>query len=155
MKIKIVSVGKHMPQWVAEGVEAYQKRFPRDIDLKLIEIYAGKRASASQLTAIHEKETQHMLNALDKTDYVVALDPKGKTWDTPQFAHAFSDCRQSAKPMCFLIGGPEGLHPDCLARANVVVSLSKLTYAHMLVRVILLEQLYRAWTLDTGHPYHR
>ncbi|MEY3182083.1 MAG: hypothetical protein RLZ35_68 [Pseudomonadota bacterium] len=146
MKIQIIAVGTKMPIWVNAGVEAYLPRFPREYTLQILEIPLEKNTTltnASVEQAIHPKS------------WVVALDVLGKSWTTPMLAQKLEYWRGLGKPLCFLIGGPEGLSEQCLKRANERWSLSPLTFPHPLVRIILVEQLYRAQSLLNNHPYHR
>lgn len=155
MKIRLIAVGTKMPSWVEEGYADYAKRLSGDVILELIEIPAGKRGKNADLVRITEKEGEAMLAAIPQGDHVVALDVLGKTFGTEQLAETLEKWLPEGRNICLLVGGPEGLAPAALARANEKWSLSKLTLPHPLVRVLFAEQLYRAWTILKGHPYHR
>ncbi len=155
MKIDIISIGKHMPSWVADGVAEYQKRMPRELTVRLIEISEGKRSHGMHLKNLQQKESDAMLTAIPKHTHVIALTPDGKSCSSETLAQTLGELKQLGKNMCFLIGGPEGLSEATLQRADCRISLSAMTFPHMLVRVILMEQLYRAWSIDAQHPYHR
>ena len=147
-----------MPGWVQEGYAEYAKRLPRDIALEMVEIPLGQRGqknSAALVDKARQKEGEAMLAALAPRDHVVALDVQGKPWSTEQLSQQLENWRMQGDNVSLLIGGPDGLAPDCLARARQRWSLSPLTLPHPLVRVVLAEQLYRAWTLLAGHPYHK
>jgi 23S rRNA (pseudouridine1915-N3)-methyltransferase len=155
MRISVIAVGARMPAWVSQGVAEYSKRLPRELKLAWREIplaRRGKDVSAQQLCAA---EGEHILRAIPSGERVIALDVAGKRITTGQLARQLQDWQMSGDNCSFLIGGPDGLSPACLARANQCWSLSDLTLPHPLVRVLLAEQLYRAWTITVNHPYHR
>ncbi len=155
MRIRLISVGQKMPRWVAEGFEAYARRLPPECALQLLEVPAGARRKGADLARLIDEEGRRMLAAIPEKSLVVALDVKGQLWDTPTLASRLGQWMAEGLNPCLLVGGPEGLAPACLARADLRWSLSPLTFPHPLVRVILAEQLYRAWSLLRGHPYHR
>lgn len=155
MHIHLIAVGHRMPAWVEQGFNEYAKRLPPECSLELIEISAGKRGKSADLVRVMEKEGQQMLTAIPKGAMVVALEVTGKQWDTPQLAEKLGQWMQDGRDVALLVGGPEGLAPECLARAEGKWSLSALTLPHPLVRVVLAEQLYRAWSIRNNHPYHR
>ncbi len=144
-----------MPAWVEQGFNEYAKRLPPECSLTLIEIPAGKRGKSADVARITEKEGQQMLAAIPKGAMVVALEVTGRQWDTPQLAEKLGQWMQDGRDVALLVGGPEGLASGCLARAESKWSLSALTMPHPLVRVVLAEQLYRAWSITQNHPYHR
>jgi 23S rRNA (pseudouridine1915-N3)-methyltransferase len=155
MKISILSVGTKMPKWVNEGVGEYEKRMPRELSFSFQEIPLAKRAKSSNISQCIQKEGQAMLAKLKSSDYVVALEINGKSIDTAGLAKRLDNFQQDNQNLTLLIGGPDGLGKECLARASEQWSLSSLTLPHPLVRVLLAEQLYRAWSILNGHPYHR
>ncbi|MDH5191092.1 MAG: 23S rRNA (pseudouridine(1915)-N(3))-methyltransferase RlmH [Gammaproteobacteria bacterium] len=155
MRILLIAVGNRMPDWVENGFNEYAKRLPPECSLDLIEIPAGKRGKSADVVRITEKEGQQMLAAIPKGAVVIALEVTGRQWDTPQLAQKLEQWMQDGHDVALLVGGPEGLAPECLARADAKWSLSALTMPHPLVRVVLAEQLYRAWTITRNHPYHR
>lgn len=147
-----------MPAWVQQGYNEYAKRLPREISLEMVEIPLGNRGqknSASLVEKARRKEGEAMLAALAPRDHVVALDVLGKPWGTEQLSRELENWRMQGDNVSLLIGGPDGLAEDCLSRARQRWSLSPLTLPHPLVRVVLAEQIYRAWTLLAGHPYHK
>ncbi len=155
MKVKLVAVGSKMPDWVATGCQEYQKRLPPQLNPSIIEIPLGPRGKSADLRKAINQEGQQMLAALASDDKVIALDVKGKSWSTEQLAQNMADWRMDGRNISLLVGGPDGLAADCLQRAESCWSLSALTLPHPLVRVILMEQLYRAWSIISNHPYHR
>jgi len=155
MKIQIIAMGKSMPAWVETGFKEYAKRLPRECSLKLHEISLTKRGKHPDLARLIKQEGQQMLAAIPKQNRVIALSIEGRPYDTPSLATQLAEWMQDGQDVSLLIGGPEGLAPECLARADSHWSLSPLTLPHPLVRVILAEQIYRAWTILKDHPYHR
>lgn len=155
MKLKLLAVGQKMPQWVNDGYQEYARRLPRDCSLNLIEIAPAKRGKTSQPQQWMQEESKRILSNIDTSDHVVALDVIGKSWSTPELAENLATWQQQGSDVSLVIGGPDGLDPACLQRANQRWSLSALTLPHPLVRVLLAEQLYRAWTILQNHPYHR
>ena len=144
-----------MPSWVSEGYQEYAKRLPRECRLQLLEVPLSKRHKSMTAAQAKQQEGKAMLAALPKDCTVIALDVSGKSWGTEDLARNLDDWLGSGRDVALLVGGPDGLSPSCLDRADRCWSLSALTYPHPLVRIVLAEQLYRAWTLNTGHPYHR
>ena len=154
MKLKLIAVGTKMPGWVTTGFTEYQRRFPRDMALQLVEIPAGKRGKNADIARILEKEGEAML-AHTQGCRIVTLDIPGKPWDTPQLAQQLERWQMDGRDVAILIGGPEGLAPACKQAAEQSWSLSNLTLPHPLVRVLMAESLYRAWSINNNHPYHR
>lgn len=155
MKIQLIAVGTKMPDWVEKGFETYQKRFIIDVSIELVEIPAGKRTKNADINRITEIEGDKMLSAIPKGNRIVTLDLPGKKWDTPALAHELNVWQNDGRNVSLLIGGPEGLSPACKQSAEQSWCLSPLTLPHPLVRVIVIESLYRAWSLNNNHPYHR
>ena len=155
MKIKLIAVGSKMPAWVDTAYSNYAQRLPRDCSLELIEIAAAKRSKNQLATLWKEKEGEQILKALAPSDWVVALDVKGKNWSIPYLAQQLTEWQHRGGNVALLVGGPDGLSDSCLNRANVRWSLSALTMPHPLVRVVLSETIYRAWSITVNHPYHR
>ncbi|MGS0677110.1 23S rRNA (pseudouridine(1915)-N(3))-methyltransferase RlmH [Shewanella sp. 0m-4] len=155
MKIQLVAVGTRMPDWVETGFKEYQRRFPRDMALELIEIPAGKRGKNADIARILQKEGELMLAAIPKGNHIVSLDLPGKNLTTPQLAEQMNKWLLDGRDVSLLIGGPEGLSPECKKAAAQSWCLSALTLPHPLVRVIVAESLYRGWSINNNHPYHR
>lgn len=155
MRINIIAVGKKMPEWVTVAYEDFAGRFPRDYKINLIEISPAKRSHSKNVQQLLEEEALQILKAIPAKSKTIALDVKGEFWTTEQFAQHLRQTSDEGYTITFLIGGPDGLADTCLKQAAVRLSLSKLTFPHPLVRVILIEQLYRAQSILTNHPYHR
>ncbi len=144
-----------MPSWVEAGCTEYGKRMPPELRIETIEIALGARGKNQSASKAIEKESQALLKAIGAQDFVVALDVIGRTLSTEKLASKLADWQMNGRDVCLIIGGPDGLSAECLARANMRWSLSDLTLPHPLVRIILMEQMYRAWTINANHPYHR
>lgn len=155
MQIQLIAVGTKMPNWVSQGFEEYQRRFPKDCSFSLTEIAAGKRGKNADIARILDKEGEQMLAAVPKGNRIVTLEVEGKAWDTPQLATQLAKWQMDGRDVSLLVGGPEGLSPACRQASEQKWSLSPLTLPHPMVRVILAESLYRAWSLNNNHPYHR
>jgi len=155
MKIKILAVGTKMPKWVTDGFNEYSKRMPREMVLELVEISPGKRGKNADIQRAIQKESDLILSNIDKTDHVIALEVKGQKWSTEKLAENMESWQMSGQSVALLVGGPDGLSDSCRTRANQQWSLSALTLPHPIVRIILAEQIYRAWSVTQNHPYHR
>ncbi|MAD15612.1 MAG: 23S rRNA (pseudouridine(1915)-N(3))-methyltransferase RlmH [Alteromonadaceae bacterium] len=155
MRIQLIAVGSKMPSWVEQGYQQYVKRFPSDMPLSLIEIPAGKRGKNADIKRILHKEGELTMAAIPKGNRIVTLEVTGKPWDTPMLASNMQKWQMDGRDVSLLIGGPEGLAPECIAASEQKWSLSSLTLPHPLVRIIVAESLYRAWSVNTNHPYHR
>lgn len=155
MRLTVHTVGGKMPAWVSAGVEDYTRRLPPEFKLSWREIPLAPRSKGQSADKLREREGEQLLKALPSRDRVIALDVRGRSWSTPELAQQLRDWQMAGDAVSLLIGGPDGLSPACLQRAERRWSLSDLTLPHPLVRVILAEQLYRAWTITVNHPYHR
>ncbi len=155
MRIRLIAIGQKMPDWVAQGFDDYAKRIKGDLTLELVALPMQKRGKNTSAKKLSELEGQALIASLKPRDLVVVLDVKGRAISTEQLAKYLMDWQQQGCSLAFLVGGPDGLSPAVLARADIKLSLSALTLPHPMVRVILAEQLYRAWSINQGHPYHR
>ena len=155
MKVRLLAVGQRMPDWVEQGVGEYRKRLPRDFALEIVEIAPGARGKNADVARAVAQEGQRMRERLRESDHCIALEVGGQPWSTEQLAREADQWRHRGGDVALLVGGPDGLDPTLSARADRRWSLSPLTLPHPLVRLVLAEQLYRAWTLLIGHPYHR
>lgn len=158
MRIRIIAVGTKMPDWVEQGYAEYAKRMPRDVTIEMLELPLAQRGKNTDIATAMAKEGELMLAAIDKGgkgEQVIALDVKGKPWSTEQLAENLAGWKMSGCNYCLLIGGPDGLAPECLTLASVKWSLSPLTLPHPLVRILVIEQLYRACSILQNHPYHK
>jgi 23S rRNA (pseudouridine1915-N3)-methyltransferase len=155
MLIRLLAVGTRMPGWVSEAVAEYARRMPAEIRVEWREIRAEPRSGTGDPARWMAREGERIRAALPPNAWVVALDEHGKNLDTRAFALRLQSWQREARPVAMLIGGPDGLDPGLKSEARESIRLSSLTLAHPLVRVVLAEQLYRAWSLLAHHPYHR
>ena len=144
-----------MPAWVQAGYREYATRLPRECALNLIEIPAGKRSPNADLTRLIRAEGERLQAAVPSGSRIIALDERGREWNTAELADQLTGWLREGRDLSLLVGGPEGLDAACRERAEQLWSLSRLTLPHPLVRVVVAEQLYRAWSLLRNHPYHR
>lgn len=160
MKIRILTVGQKMPTWIQTGFDDYFKRIQPMLTTKIIELSAAKRAknpSDANLAQYREQEGQDILSthANAAREQLWVLDVKGKMISTEELAQKLAAAMQQGDDVALVIGGADGVSPEVLAKADMKWSLSALTLPHPLVRVVLMEQLYRAMSINHNHPYHR
>ncbi|WP_119327672.1 23S rRNA (pseudouridine(1915)-N(3))-methyltransferase RlmH [Cysteiniphilum halobium] len=156
MKIKLLALGEKMPAWVQEGVNEYQKRLTgSSIQLQVIELPIAKRTKTGSVDAWLAQEAKTTLSKLNEQDHLVILDVQSKLISTDAFAQRMESWQQNTPNIAILIGGPDGIDDSIKRLAKEKISLSKMTFPHPLVRIIFVEQIYRAWTILQGHPYHK
>lgn len=155
MRVNIIAIGERMSDWVQAGYEEYARRLATAMPLNLVEIPAEKRGKSADIKRIMDKEAKRMLQAIPANAYVVALDREGQSWSTEKLAQHLGQWQQDGNDLAILIGGPEGMSQACLARAQTHLSFSAMTFPHPLIRIMLAEQLYRAWSILQNHPYHK
>lgn len=155
LRVKLIAVGTRMPSWVKEGYAEYAERLPRECRLELIEIPVAERGKNADVARLRQAEGARILKSVRRDDRVIALDERGESLTTLQWAQVLREWMAGGRDAALLIGGPDGHAPEVLQRADRRWSLSKLTLPHALVRVLVAEQLYRAWSVTAGHPYHR
>ena len=153
MKLRVLSVGSRCPGWIRQGFDEYAKRLPREMPLTLTEVPAPRHHQDS--AKVDEYEAKKIAEKISSSDWVVAMDEAGRQLDSKGVSAELNRWRDMGKDIVFLIGGANGLSPELLSRADQCLSLSALTFPHYMVRVLLAESLYRAWTISIGHPYHR
>jgi len=154
VKLRILTVGHKMPDWVELGCAEYLKRMPREMPVEIIEIKSDKRASGKNAVQVQEAESKRIIEAAGR-DYLIALDEHGQEVTTLQLSERMKNWLGGGRDVSLVIGGADGLHTDVKTRADWLWSLSKLTLPHGMVRVLLAEQLYRAHSVINNHPYHR
>jgi len=155
MHIRLLAVGTKMPQWVEQGYQQYAQRMPALCSLQLVEIAAKKRGKNADTARILRDEAVLLKSGVSAGSMTIALDRKGRTIDTQQLAQHLQRWIDQSQDVAIMIGGPEGIDPEYLSEVDLKWSLSALTFAHPLVRVMLAEQLYRAWSINANLPYHR
>lgn len=155
MKITLLAVGTKMPRWVDEAFGDYAKRFGRDVSFELKEIKPEKRGGGVTAERGIAAEHERIVAALPPRARLVVLDERGKNWTSMQLAGAMKDWMAAGDDLAIVIGGADGLSPQLKSRADLMLQLSAMTLPHGMVRVLLAEQLYRAYSILNNHPYHR
>ncbi|MCR6662539.1 MAG: 23S rRNA (pseudouridine(1915)-N(3))-methyltransferase RlmH [Luteimonas sp.] len=155
MKARLIAVGERAPGWVAQGFAEYQKRLSHWLPLELVEVEPGLRGKGRDAVRAMQDEGVRVLAALPRNAHVVVLDGRGKAHSSEQLSQRLEHWRGQGRDLAFLVGGPEGHSPEVLARADEQWSLGPMTLPHMLVRLVLAEQVYRAAAMLANHPYHR
>lgn len=155
MRIRLITVGSRMPAWVEQGWQEYARRLPPELALELIEIPLVTRGKNADVARLMRQEGRAMLSKVAGGERVITLEVQGRPWTTEELAGELNAWRLQANTVNLMVGGPEGLAEEVRARSDVRWSLSPLTLPHLLVRILVAEQLYRAWTLLVGHPYHK
>ena len=155
MRTRLISVGERMPAWVAAGFAGYRKRLSQELPIDLVEVTAGARGKGRDTQRAIRDEGAAMLAVVPKDAHVVALDGRGQSWSSEELSLQMGAWRMQGRDLAVLIGGPDGHADEVLAAADQRWSLGPLTLPHMLVRLVVIEQLYRAAGILAGHPYHR
>ncbi len=155
MHIRLVAVGDRQPSWVDDGFDVYSGRFPREWKFRIDRVAAARRSKNSKAQDAAVAEGEQILARIKANEQVILLDERGTQLTSQALASRLSDWQSDGRDLCFVIGGPDGVSRACQQRADITWSLSQLTLPHGLARVLFAEQLYRAWSLQSGHPYHR
>jgi 23S rRNA (pseudouridine1915-N3)-methyltransferase len=155
MKIKILSLGEKPPKWVTEGFNEYQKRLSKSIPLELIELPITKRTKTGNSKLWMEQEAKTVISKLNCNEHLIILDVASKLISTEDLAEKMQSWKQNSPNVVILIGGPDGIDKSIKDIAKEKISISKMTFPHPIVRIIIAEQLYRAYTILENHPYHK
>lgn len=155
MDIHIIAIGQQMPDWVDAACDQYKSRISGQCSLKFKSLQAKKRGKNADISRILNEEGSALIAAIPAKCHTIALERKGKEIDSQKLAKVLERCMMEGQGLAFLIGGPEGLSADCQRQAHEIWSLSALTMAHTVARVVLAEQVYRAWSIINNLPYHR
>jgi 23S rRNA (pseudouridine1915-N3)-methyltransferase len=155
MHIRLIAVGDRQPTWVDDAFDNYARRLPRQWKFRLNTIAAAQRAKNRDAAGAVEAEGQKVLDVINADEQLVVLDEHGVEVTSTGLAEKLSSWQTSGRDLTFVIGGPDGVSNAVTSRADFRWALSKLTLPHGLARVLFVEQLYRAWTVSTAHPYHR
>ena len=155
MKVQIIAVGQKMPEWVNVACTDYLKRIPRELNIQLTTIPLTQRKSRASVEQLRRQEAELILKKIPRSSFSIALDEQGKQWSSLEWSLQLERWMPEYTQVNFIIGGPDGLAEQCRQACAQTISLGRMTMPHALVRVVLIEQLYRAWTLRSGHPYHR
>lgn len=155
MHIRLLAVGDRQPSWVDDAFTVYSGRLPREWKFRVDRIATVRRSKNDKSRKAMQAEGEQILAKLGADEQVVLLDERGKQMTSAGLATRLTDWQTEGRDLCFVIGGPDGVSSTCRERANFIWSLSELTLPHGLARVLFAEQMYRAWSLQAGHPYHR
>jgi 23S rRNA (pseudouridine1915-N3)-methyltransferase len=155
MHIRLIAVGDRQPAWVDDAFALYTARFPREWKFRFDSIATRRRSKSDKSSQAKVAEGELILAKLHRDEQLMLLDERGKQLTSTSLAQSLSTWQADGRDLTFVIGGPDGVSDDCKKRANFTWSLSGLTLPHGLARVLFAEQMYRAWSLQTGHPYHR
>ena len=155
MHIHLIAVGQKMPAWVVQACDDFRKRLPREMQFSAIEVPLIKRGKNPDVQRIVRDESRSILQSMPTGCRLVVLDVNGRKMTTEALATTLNGWMQQGQDIAIVIGGPDGLSEELLQQADQTLALSDLTFPHPLVRVIIIEQLYRAWSILTNHPYHR
>lgn len=155
MHLRLLAVGDRQPSWVDDAFDKYVERFPREWKFRLDTIQTARRNKNDKSLKAMTSEGSQILDKVAATEQLVLLDERGKQFTSQALAFALADWQSDGRDLCFVVGGPDGVSEAVRQRANQIWSLSQLTLPHGMARVLLSEQLYRAWSLQNGHPYHR
>ncbi len=155
MHIRLIAVGDRQPTWVDDAFDNYSARFPREWKFRLDSLATVRRGKNDRSTRAMEAEGEQILSRIDAAEQVVLLDERGKQFTSNDLSKRLESWQADGRDLCFVIGGPDGVSAAVRERANSTWSLSNLTLPHGLARVLFAEQMYRAWSLQVGHPYHR
>ena len=148
-------MGDRQPSWVDEAFSAYAARLPREWKFRLDTVATVRRNKNDRSRRAKEAEGEQVLAKLGQAERVVLLDERGRQLDSRSLAARLADWQSEGRDLCFVIGGPDGVSDACHRRADFTLSLSQMTLPHGMARVLCVEQLYRSWSLQQGHPYHR
>lgn len=155
MQIDLIAVGKKMPTWIESGFKEYAKRLPKNINFKLIEITPATRSKNNNADNYKQKEQEKIEAVLSTKSIIIALDERGKSINSQQLANQLQSWNDDNQHISLIIGGADGLSEPLKKKATQLWSLSAMTLPHGLVRVMIAEQIYRAWSITQNHPYHR
>jgi 23S rRNA (pseudouridine1915-N3)-methyltransferase len=155
LKLELITLGNKPPGWVSEGVEEYRRRMPRECSVTVTALTMARRGKRVDVMKVKEQEAQKIMGASQPDAYRVVLDVRGRIWSTEELARKMNRWLADYPLVQFVVWGPDGLTDQVVDQADAVWSLSRLTFPHFLVPLMIVEQLYRAWTLTQGHPYHR
>ena len=155
MQIQLINVAQKLPAWADTACDDYLKRMPREFSLKLVTVPLASRKSQPSATRQRQHETTAILDKLSPGSLNIALDERGAEWSSADWSKQLQHWMFEWPRVNLIIGGPDGLSQQCIDACQHQVSLGRMTMPHALVKVVVLEQLYRAWTILKGHPYHR
>lgn len=155
MKLKILAIDSKRPEWARKAFNDYARRFDRSIKVEFCSLGLVRRSKALNKSVLIEKEGVKLLSYIKVGETLISLDRRGSSWNTLELKEKFEEWLSFSLNVSFIIGGPDGLSSSCLKKSKEVWSLSPLTFPHAIIPVLVIEQLYRAWSIGQNHPYHR
>tara|TARA_B100000953_G_scaffold298841_2_gene296866 strand:- start:1599 stop:2066 length:468 start_codon:yes stop_codon:yes gene_type:complete len=155
VKLKILAIDSKRPEWVRKAFYDYERRFDRSIKIEWCSLGSVRGAKNLDKSTLIEKESEKLLSYLKEGETLISLDREGTSWNTIELKEKFEEWMSLSLDISFVIGGPDGLSSSCLKKSEEVWSLSPLTFPHSIIPVLIIEQLYRAWSIVQNHPYHR
>ena len=155
MRINIISIESSRPEWTQEAFNSYKTKFNKSIDVIWVGCKPAQRSKNYNISAIVEKESALLLSKTKKEDLIIALDKEGSEVSTEKLRLSFDNWVSSSRDISFLIGGPDGLSRDLVRESDFCWSLSDLTFPHSIVPVLVIEQIFRVWSITQNHPYHK
>ncbi len=155
MQIQVIALGQKMPAWVEQACADYLKRLPRELPVELVELPLMTRKSRDSVERLKSQQASAIMERLGSNSVNIALDETGEQWTSQQWSKQMQNWMFEYPRVNLIIGGPDGLADECRKACHHLVSLGRMTMPHALVRVVLIEQIYRAWSIHKGHPYHR
>ena len=155
MQLQIIAVGQKMPTWVENACADYLKRMPRELKISVTTIAVAQRNRGGSIEQLKQQEASQIMKKMPRGSFSIALDERGKQWSSKKWSQQLESWMREHPRVNLIIGGPDGLTDECREACSQTIALGTMTMPHALVRVVLIEQIYRAWTLLSGHPYHR
>ncbi len=155
MQLQIIAVGQKIPAWAENACADYLKRMPRELKIGVTSIASAHRKGRGSIEQFKRQEASHIMKKMPRGSFSIALDERGKQWSSKEWSQQLESWMREHPRVNLIIGGPDGLTDECRKACSQTIALGIMTMPHALVRVVLIEQIYRAWTLLNGHPYHR
>ena len=155
MQLQIIAVGQKIPAWAENACADYLKRMPRELKIGVTSIASAHRKGKGSIEQFKRQEASQIMKKMPRGSFSIALDERGKQWSSKEWSQQLESWMREHPRVNLIIGGPDGLADECRKACSQTIALGTMTMPHALVRVVLIEQIYRAWTLLNGHPYHR
>ncbi len=155
LQLQIIAVGQKMPGWVENACADYLKRMPREMKIQISNIALAQRKGGASVEQLKQQEASQIMKKMTPGSFNIAFDERGQQWSSREWSSQLAVWMREHPRINLIIGGPDGLSDECRNACNQIVAFGAMTMPHGLVRIVLIEQLYRAWTLLNGHPYHR
>jgi len=155
LQLQIIAVGQKIPAWAENACADYLKRMPRELKIGVTSIASAHRKGGGSIEQFKRQEASQIMKKMPRGSFSIALDERGKQWSSKEWSQQLESWMREHPRVNLIIGGPDGLTDECREACSQTIALGTMTMPHALVRVVLIEQIYRAWTLLNGHPYHR